>query len=824
MLLYTRTAGPRHAHLGPALPAGLNPPLTPAHVLQNALIAWLGEVGVAVDWTEDVTLMWYNWMPFPTRVEFLLAVDESTLATRSTVHPGHGAFHPISWCQYYDGGRAFITALGHDSAAWTDGSGYTRTTPRSAASTTATSAASAAPGSTGSRAASPPAPTRAPRSRSTACSTSSPRWATCSRSTARPASTKWVYRQTRGTRDPPRRRGRRRQGLHPRPRQLDHRARPGDRRGRVGEADQRLRQHGEGRRHPLRRPALRRHPRRRPGRRAGAQTPPTATCVWHFWGAPGPGEFGNDTWEGELLADRRRHAVDASGARPRARPGLLDLRQRPRQPVLTGRFRSAAARTCSPARSSRWTCRPAQYRWHFQSIHHGIWDMDNVMAPVLADARIRGRLRKLVVYGSKSGMYFILDRTDGSAPLGIDERPGARRSRARRPGRPSRSRARARWTEHRVVDQPLGTSVPGDPNRAVPNYVQGALYDPHWDIPVLSIPGHGGGADWNHQSYSHRTGLIYTGYGYVAAAHSLTEASNGLRPPGEYQTGGIVAVDPSARTGSGGRSRCRTRWRTATASSPPRATCCSSASRTATCSRWTPATATSCGGSRPGRRSAAARSCYEVDGEQYLAVYAGGTSIPYGDSAPARRLPVGVQARRHACAPAPTPAAAGGPPAGLRRPGRGQRRSTTPSCSARTYNAATGTVGTTESTAVNAMAPTHLRVPVGTTVTFINPGGQRQRARRDAVLRGAVRRPAAVRASPSLHLPRAGASTSSTTRSSPGPRERSRSTEARPGSAARPGSPAGRTPAPQSGPRGSGWGSPAHTGSRPVTPRGSRAR
>ena len=40
---------------------------------------------------------------------------------------------------------------------------------------------------------------------------------------------------------------------------------------------------------------------------------------------------------------------------------------------------------------------------------------------------------------------------------------------------------------------------------------------------------------------------------------------------------------------------------------------------------------------------------------------------------------------------------------------------------ARTYNAATDTVGATESTAVNGMAPTHLRVPVGTTVTFTNP-------------------------------------------------------------------------------------------------------
>jgi hypothetical protein len=240
ILLYTRTAGPRHAHLGPALAAGLNPPLTAAHVLQNAIAGWMGEVGVQVDWTEDVTLVpgigssykavvfgstsrdtlwrhgtavqpaaavntttgahldaartalrqylragggfagihnaiggteynwpyyeglcggtqyydhgalqngvvvtyakdsstrelpprwefkdeWYNWMPFPSRVKFLLGVDESTLATKSGTHPGHGRFHPVSWCQYYDGGRSWVTALGHDPAAWTDGSGY----------------------------------------------------------------------------------------------------------------------------------------------------------------------------------------------------------------------------------------------------------------------------------------------------------------------------------------------------------------------------------------------------------------------------------------------------------------------------------------------------------------------------------------------------------------------------------------------------------------------------------------------------------------------------------------------------------------------------
>jgi type 1 glutamine amidotransferase len=224
VLLFTRTAGPRHADLGPALAAGLNPPLTPSNVVQNAMIA-LGQAnGFSVDYTEDVTQLaspgqlfrynaviffstsrdtlddaaqtslrqyirggggfvgihnafgteynwpwyegllgganyfdhgpeqtatvktvdkhdvststlpttwtfddeWYNLVPFPSNVRFLATVEESTMAkgtTGSMGHPGHGDFHPVAWCQYYDGGRAFLTTLGHDAKDFsTDGS------------------------------------------------------------------------------------------------------------------------------------------------------------------------------------------------------------------------------------------------------------------------------------------------------------------------------------------------------------------------------------------------------------------------------------------------------------------------------------------------------------------------------------------------------------------------------------------------------------------------------------------------------------------------------------------------------------------------------
>jgi type 1 glutamine amidotransferase len=224
VLVFTATGVSRHAHLGPLLPAGKNPPLTDAHIAQNAVIRWGQEYGFEVDWTEDVRQLdtpsrlapydavvflsnsrtmlddasqtallqyvrsgggfvaihntlgamyhwpwfqgllgganfydhgphrdgqvvtidrrdastrglpprwdfrdeWYNLEPFPTGVRFLAEVDTATFENNSGTgfngHPGHAGDHPVSWCQYYDGGRAWVTTLGHDPAAWTDGS------------------------------------------------------------------------------------------------------------------------------------------------------------------------------------------------------------------------------------------------------------------------------------------------------------------------------------------------------------------------------------------------------------------------------------------------------------------------------------------------------------------------------------------------------------------------------------------------------------------------------------------------------------------------------------------------------------------------------
>ncbi len=218
--------------------------------------------------------------------------------------------------------------------------------------------------------------------------------------------------------------------------------------------------------------------------------------------------------------------------------------------------------------------------------------------------------------------------------------------------------------------------------------------------------------------FSPSTGLVYTGFGYVAAAHSLTESSNGLRPPGEYQTGGIVAVDPRTN-----RVRWKKRMPYSLAHGNGILTTGSDllfigqpdGNVLALCARdgrelWRFQT---------GAAISASPITYEIDGQQYVAVYAGGTSIPYGNSAP-RGDNLWAFRLGGTLPPAATP-----PPPVVRRPVSGNpvdgaRVSNTVTLG-RTFNDATNTVGATESTAVNGMAPTHLRVAVGTTVTFTNP-------------------------------------------------------------------------------------------------------
>jgi type 1 glutamine amidotransferase len=81
--------------------------------------------GLPKTWTGEDE--WYNLVPAPQGVRFLASVDDSTLKQGQRGYygdPGMGAFHPVTWCQYYDGGKAWLTTLGHDAGDWQTGSTF----------------------------------------------------------------------------------------------------------------------------------------------------------------------------------------------------------------------------------------------------------------------------------------------------------------------------------------------------------------------------------------------------------------------------------------------------------------------------------------------------------------------------------------------------------------------------------------------------------------------------------------------------------------------------------------------------------------------------
>jgi glucose dehydrogenase/plastocyanin len=441
-----------------------------------------------------------------------------------------------------------------------------------------------------------------------------------------------------------------------------------------------------------------------------------------FFGVPqNPGDLGYDTWGGATPAQR-------AGAAPWIHPAVdpeLGLVYWTFGNVRGGSSQNGAARPgqnlfADSVVALDW--KTGQYKWHFQGIHHNIWDMDN-MNPVLADVTIAGQPRKVLVYGSKTGQYFILDRNDGTAPLGIDEVPVPVDPRqASYPTQPVPRQGG--WTDHCAITEPLGGPVPGHPSRAVPNYPVGCLYAPHWDgAPVLSFPGHGGGADWNHQSFSQSTRLMYTGMGYVGASHSLNEGSNGLRPPGEYMTGAVVAVDPSTNL---------VRWKKLMPYSLAHGngilTTASDVLFIGQPDGFALALDATSGRElwrfQTGAAISASPITYTVDGEQYVAVYAGGTGIPYGNGG-VNGVTNGDSLWAFKIGGTVPPAATPKAPA-IRRP-VASTTATPGSAVANTVllgrSSATAAEQSINSGSTNGMFPVYMQVAVGTSVTFTNPAG-----------------------------------------------------------------------------------------------------
>jgi len=149
----------------------------------------------------------------------------------------------------------------------------------------------------------------------------------------------------------------------------------------------------------------------------------TGKQLWNFNLIPQPGEFGAETWKNGSKQDTPGTGKADAWATYTADPdlglvyipvgeGLSDEYggHRPGNNLFANSIVALDAKT-------------GHRRWHFQAVHHDIWDYDFPMAPNLLDVTVNGQRRKVIAATSKQGFVYVLDRVTGEPIWPITETP-----------------------------------------------------------------------------------------------------------------------------------------------------------------------------------------------------------------------------------------------------------------------------------------------------------------------------------------------------------------------------------------------------------------
>ena len=152
--------------------------------------------------------------------------------------------------------------------------------------------------------------------------------------------------------------------------------------------------------------------------------------------------------------------------------------------------------------------------WHFQMVHHGLWDYDLPAAPNLVDITVDGKAIKAVAQISKQAFVYVFDRITGEPVWPIEERPvpasnvpGERAALTQPfPTRP------APFDLQGISDNTLIDFTPelrAEALELISQYTYGEIFTPPTMNGTIQLPGHGGGANWSGAAFDPETSMFY---------------------------------------------------------------------------------------------------------------------------------------------------------------------------------------------------------------------------------------------------------------------------------------------------------------------------
>ncbi|NWG45220.1 MAG: PQQ-binding-like beta-propeller repeat protein [Alphaproteobacteria bacterium] len=238
----------------------------------------------------------------------------------------------------------------------------------------------------------------------------------------------------------------------------------------------------------------------------------TGELRWVFHTIPRDGEFGNDTWKNESWRYTGKGNVWSMTSCDEdlglvylpvtsAETSLIGV-QRPGDNLFTQSIVALEAAT-------------GERSWHFQTIHHDLWDYDLPAAPVLMDITVDGRAIPALAQVTKTNYLYVLDRRDGTPVWPIEERPvprsvikGEYTSPTQPiPVKPAPYDVLPPITDDKVVD--LTPELQAAARELLAKTGPGELYTPIGTKPTLILPGTGGGGNWTGGAFDPESQIFY---------------------------------------------------------------------------------------------------------------------------------------------------------------------------------------------------------------------------------------------------------------------------------------------------------------------------
>jgi len=275
----------------------------------------------------------------------------------------------------------------------------------------------------------------------------------------------------------------------------------------------------------------------------------TGKRLWMFKTIPEPGEVGAETWEDDSWAYTGNTGVWAQISVD------LELGMAYLPVEMPTHDYYGGARPGNGLFGETLVAvdlKTGQRKWHYQLVHHGIWDMDIPCAPILADITVNGKTIKAVAQPTKQAFLYVFDRVTGQPIWPIEEKPvpqgdtpGEKYSKTQ----PIPSKPVAYNRQGLAVDDLIDftPALRAEAVKAIEKYKIGPVFTPpvvskaDGPIATLQMASQGAATNWPGGAYDPETHILYVHSQSAVATLGLVPPPPGAAPDVRYHQGTVLA-------------------------------------------------------------------------------------------------------------------------------------------------------------------------------------------------------------------------------------------------------------------------------------------